>query len=171
MLTVIGIVLVSGACIGFVMQQIGKQKRRLRAMGDFSRLLSELAKSMDFTGETLPNILKELASEEGEAADFAELLVSELSKEEPKPFFELWKQSLEKVNERLSLGAEALSILHHAGKRLGTQAKDEEISGLNKAALALKEQMEKEEESFLKNEKLLKSSGVLIGLFIIILFI
>lgn len=171
MLTVIGIILVSGACIGFVMQQIGGQKRRLRALGDFCRLLSEMAKAMDFTGETLPNILKELASEEGEAARFADLLSSELAKEEKESFYELWKLSLDRVNKNISFRPETLHILTQAGKRLGTQAKEEEISGLKKAASALQDQLEKEEVSFLKNAKLLKSSGVLIGLFIIILFI
>ncbi len=172
MFTVAGIAMVVFASIGLFMQQISKERKRLSAMGEFHRLLLNLAKRMDFTGETLPMIFHHIAEDEqGEAGRFAGELAMNLSEKGEHSLSVLWQEKVSSFAKRLFFRASTAEILKMVGKTLGTQSEEEEIRTLKHAAAELEEEIKKEKESAAKSEKLLKSGGVLLGLFIVILFL
>lgn len=172
MLTVLGTVFILFACVAFVMNKISQQRRQIEAARSFRRAFSFLAERMDFTLEPLPSLLRQAAQEElGEAGDFIDELAKQLTDGQNRTLAEVWHETLRSYAQRLSLSPATIRILKNVGSKLGQLAGQAEIENLTRADAELAEEIRRCEEDFLKNAKLLKSSGVLVGILIVILFL
>lgn len=172
MLTVLGTVFILFACVAFVMNKISQQRRQIEAARSFRQAFSYLAERMDFTLEPLPTLLRQAAQEDfGEAGEFIGELARQLTDGQNRTLSEIWHETLHTYAQRLSLTPATIRILKNVGSKMGQLAGMAEIENLNRADVELSEEIRRCEEDFSKNAKLLKSSGVLVGILIVILFL
>ncbi len=172
MITVIGVIFILFACTAFTMRKILEQRRQIDTARDFVQAFSYLAGKMEFTLEPLPSLLDQAAQEGfGEAGNFFKILAQKLEDGSNKTLREIWKDTLYTYAQRLKLSPQTVRILKHVGSRLGQAASNIEIEILTCAGKELEEEILAREAEFSKNEKLLKSSGILVGILIVIFFL
>ncbi|QZY56967.1 stage III sporulation protein SpoIIIAB [Crassaminicella profunda] len=84
---------------------------------------------------------------------------------------EAWSKAIDQNIKNLSLNKEDQEILIDFGKNLGFTDKENQLKNFQLIYLRLKKQQEHAEQLKIKNGKLCKSLGILIGLAIVIVFI
>jgi stage III sporulation protein AB len=170
MLTVIGIILVLFASAAFAIKRLLLKTNRIEKTRQIKRALSVLAERMEFTNRPLGELFEQLAIEE-ESKDFFAALLSGLQDGENRPLSEIWSEALGVYAAKESLSPKTVSVLSDVGSNLGKMSQKGEIEFLHIADKELEKEISKLEEDFEKNSGALKSSGILVGILIVILFL
>ncbi len=172
MLTVLGVILVLFSCISLAMQRLAKERKKNDLARDFRQLFSYLAEKIEYTQDTLPSLLQQASNEDfGEVKDFLAILTENLSDGNKQTLREAWQKSLQVYADKLSLTSHMRRILKNIGDCLGQLALRAEIENLNKACADLDDEIRRGEKEFAGNAKLIKSSGILLGILLVILFL
>lgn len=172
MLTVIGVLLILFSCTALAMQKIAREKEKTETARAFRRVFSYLAEGVEYTRSPLPSLLSQAAAEDfGEAEEFLWELVKGLSDGSKRTLEEVWRMSLRTYADKHHLTPCMRRILKNLGSGLGQLAAKAEIENLNCACRELDEEILRGEKEFSENAKLIRSSGVLLGILIVILFL
>lgn len=170
MLTIIGIILVLFACAAFALKRLLLKTNRIEKTRQIKRALSLLAERMEFTSRPLAELFEQL-SKEDEAKDFFAMLMTGLKDGKNRSLSEIWGEVLEKYATGESLSLEVVSVLSDVGSNLGKMSPKGELEFLHIADNQLEKEISKLEKDFEKNSGALKSSGILVGILIVILFL
>ncbi|MBR5236411.1 MAG: stage III sporulation protein AB [Clostridia bacterium] len=167
----IGAFLVVFACTTWGYMHNFKERNTISAIRELSMLFSEIARSISFRLEPLTQVIHRLASEKRSAAAlFLHQLDDGLSIGD-MPFDALWQKAASFFAKETHLPDQAAEILQSVGMHLGKMDYEAEVNRLTEAAKELKTLEEEMKKNNLKTEKTVKSLGVLLGLFIVIILL
>lgn len=145
-----------------------KYKDRVIELKDFKSALNLLKAKIKYTYEPIPAIFMEISKKfENTVGD-----VFKISKEKMKenPAGEAWESAIDEYNF-LSISKEDKKVLKGLGKLLGKTNKDGQIGEIELTEQFLDMQIEKAEKERIKNEKLYKTLGGVVGCTLVIILI
>ncbi len=172
MTTFIGALLIIGSCFALAVKSVQKQRERLWTIEDFSKLLFEIARTIDFQLEPLPQILNRIALEESPPVpSFLQDIKTAIQNDAHCPIDSIWQQALESFSKNKNLPEKAYRILKALGTHLGKMDIETETNRLKAAAKELKILYADLEKNSSKTEKLTQSLGIVLGISIVILLI
>ncbi len=172
MTTLIGAFLIIGSCFALAVKSVQKQRERLWAVEDFSKLLYEMARTINFQLEPLPQILNRISQEDNPpVSGFLQEIKRAVQKDAHCPIDGLWQQALESFSKNKNLPEKAYRILKALGTQVGKMDMETETNRLKVAAKELHALYAELEKNTTKTEKLTKSLGIVLGISIVILLI
>lgn len=144
-----------------------RYKNRVNDLKNIRNILNILETKIKFTYEPLPQIFEEISNEfTGEVSRIfqtAKEKMLELSAGEA------WHFAIE--NSNTNMNEEDLNILNGLEKLLGKTDIDGQLSEINLIKEFIDVQIKKAEEEQIKNAKLYKNLGIMIGMIIVIILI
>ncbi len=172
MLKLLGALLVIAACGALGMKHVFKKRETITAIRQLRDTLWEIARSIGFQLEPLPDILRRLNRDmQPEQDSFLGLLAQKAEADSSRPFCQIWQDVLEVFAESKDLPHEIKSGLAQLGESLGKMDYETELQRLHSVTAFLDNQLTQTEEANGKTEKMVKSLGVILGIFIVILFL
>ncbi len=172
MLKLIGALCIIGACCAFAAQQIIKKREALRAVRELHDLFCEIEHAISFQLVPLPDLINRLAQEPtAPALRFLQRLEVGIGDGPLRPLGEIWDEALLGYQNETFLPEKAQKIASALGSRLGQMDFETERDRLLSAANELEAFCAELDVDTVKTEKLTKSLGVLLGIFIVILLV
>jgi len=155
----------SSLSIGFLVAK--KYSNRVIELKNMKNALNMFETKIKFTYESVPEIFKEIAKQiEGEVG-----LIFEQASQEMREMTagEAWNTSIDCSNTNMNM--EDKTILKNLGKMLGKTDIEGQISEIKLVSSFLDTQIEIAEQEKIKNEKMYKTLGGVIGLTLVIILI
>ncbi len=172
MIKFLGALLVISACTLLGMTSVLKKRKTHRALCELENSLKEMAHAIEFSLAPLPNVICHLAKEQfADPQGFLNKLTKEMASEKKLPLSCAWQTITHRFAEENALPASALSLMLSLGETLGKMDYETETNRLLKAANILSEQAKDMELNREKTEKTVKSLGVILGIFIVIILV
>ena len=172
MLKLLGAMLIIAACTALGIKSVTKNRKTLKAITTLSDTLSEIARSINFQLDPLPDVIHRLGREQFVDEDsFINLLSSQIDTAPEKPLSELWHNALQTFSQTHHLPQKAFSIMNDIGESIGKMDYETEIHRLTAGQKALDELHTKMNHETAKTEKMTKSLGLILGVFIVILLL
>ena len=172
MLKLIGALLVIASCTALSAKIIVKKKNSLTALSELSDSLQEIARSIDFNLESLPDIIFRLGQNQFKNEDtFLNRLSKEIAGNPGDSFDNSWAKISHDYVQAKSLPDDVKSILSGLGSTLGKMDSETEIARLSNCQKRLNKLKDELETEHQKTEKMIQSLGVILGIFIVILCI
>lgn len=172
MLKLIGAIFVICACSALSLKHIIKKHRTILALRELTDTLAEIKRAISFSLEPLPSIISRLSKEASANANAFIHHLNHLTEEgEPIPLGTSWKQAFEEFAREYALPGQTKNIMNTLGDSLGKMDSETERDRLAEAILHLTKLADTAETEHRKNEKMIKSLGVILGIFIVILFL
>lgn len=168
---VIGVILFisMSSWIGFDMSfQLSKRTKQIRQLIQSLQILDA---EMSYSQSTLQQIFTVISTKSSEPiATFYERLAEQLTEAVPD-FLYIWSQELSFLQSTSALKGKELEVLEQLGSTLGQYTLTEQQKHLVLAMHHLQTELEEAYEQQLKYGKVMKTLGVLIGMFIVLLLI
>ncbi|MBR7164196.1 MAG: stage III sporulation protein AB [Clostridia bacterium] len=172
MLKMLGAMLIIAACTSLGLKIVIKKRKTLNAIRELSGSLGEIAHSIDFRLDPLPDVIcrlsQDLFSEEN---TFIKQLARQIEKRSHQPLSLIWQAVLSQFSRENALPAKAESVLSSLGESLGKMDYETEIDRLHAAQNSLMSLLEEMEGQHEKTEKMVKSLGIILGIFIVIILL
>ena len=161
-------ILIGSTSIGFLISK--GYKNRVLELRCFSNLINILQNKIKFTHKPLCDVLEEVSNIKTNAR------ISQIFKKTAK---NLENQTCEEALDKaiteekvfLNLNTEDIELIKILGTVLGKTDIDGQMSEINQFNVLLANQIAKAEQEQLKNEKMYKSLGTIVGLVIVIILI
>ena len=161
-------ILIGSTSIGFLISK--GYKNRVLELRCFSNLINILQNKIKFTHKPLCDVLEEVSNIKTNAK------ISQIFKKTAK---NLENQTCEEALDKaiteekvfLNLNTEDIELIKTLGTVLGKTDIDGQMSEINQFNVLLENQIRKAEQEQLKNEKMYKSLGTIVGLVIVIILI
>ena len=164
------IIVLSASFIGYILAY--KYVQRPRQIKHLLLTLQLLETEILYLLTPLPLALKKVA---GKSPGELNRIFSEtsmlLEKKNGFSIEDAWRQSVEKNYPFTSLTMEDKEVLVDFGMSLGTVDRDHQMKNFHYIYAQLKKQLQSAEDLRLKNERMYKSLGILLGMTIVILFL
>ena len=144
-----------------------RYKNRVNDLKNIRNILNILETKIKFTYEPLPQIFEEISNEfTGEVSR-----IFQIAKEKMLELSagEAWHFAIE--NSNTNMNEEDLNLLNGLEKLLGKTDIDGQLSEINLIKEFIDVQIKKAEEEQIKNAKLYKNLGIMIGMIIVIILI
>ncbi|MBQ4515939.1 MAG: stage III sporulation protein AB [Clostridia bacterium] len=172
MIAVLGAFFVIFACCAFAVKKITEQSKAIENIRGFKQAFLHIAKKMEFEAEPIASIMDKISKENyGETAEFFSEVSERLTDGTNGELAQIWNEVVNKYTKKLNLSPKTIRIINNVGTNIGKMAQNAEIEFLESASKELDCEIEAAESELSKNSKLLKSSGILVGIFIVIIFI
>lgn len=172
MLKLFGAMLVIGSCFAFAQKAVKSSQKQLSALKELYTFLTDLSQEIAFRLEPIPQLLEKFGAEEKEVLpSFAQQLNTMIKQDKHRPLREIWQEALSQYAEKIKLPRKALNILYALGDHLGEADYETETARLQAGAESLLKLHQSLEQDNIKAEKLTRSLGVLLGIFIVILLL
>ncbi len=172
MLKLLGAMLIMAACTALGIKSVIKNRKTLKAIAELSDTLAEISRAINFRLDPLPEVIHRLSQEHFSDEDtFINRLSFQIDSNPEKPLSELWHNALQDFSQAHCLPQNAMSIMASIGESLGKMDYETEIKRLNTGQDALTELLAKLNKDHEKTEKMTKSLGVILGIFIVILLL
>lgn len=145
-----------------------KYKDRVLELRDFKSALNLLKAKIKYTYEPIPEIFLEISNKFNNTVGAIFFMARERMRE--KTAGESWELAMREYSF-LNISKEDKQILSGLGKLLGKTSKEGQISEIELTEQFLDRQIDKAEEERIKNEKLHKTLGGIIGCALVIVLI
>ncbi len=160
------LVFASSVSIGFLIAK--RYANRVKELKDMKNALNMFETKIKFTYASVPEIFKEISNQ------FKEETVGQVFKKasdlmEDKSAGEAWNEGIDTVNSNIT--SEDKTILKNLGKMLGKTDVEGQISEIKLVTSFLDTQIDLAETDRIKNEKMYRTLGGIIGLTLVIIFI
>lgn len=169
--------IVGGILIIFSSFKIGhnlskKYSNRINQLRDFYQFFTLLENEIEYVDATLNNaIQKILQITKLSINNIIKSFANEISIVTNNSVESLWTTSIEKEKELLNLSEEDIMIIKSFGNTFGCINKNGYLMGLKQIKSQLKVQEKKAEQEREKNEKMVRSFGLLTGIAITVILI
>lgn len=161
------ILILSGSTsIGFLISK--RYKERVKELNAISRLINILQNKIKFTHMPLGEILEEISDIKTNPR-ISDLFYKVSQKLKTKSTQDSWDESIEEEKFYLNLKNEDINLIKSLGNTLGKTDTEGQMSGIHQFNTLLQIQIKEAEQERLKNEKMYKSLGTIVGLAIVIL--
>lgn len=172
MFQLLGAVFVIFSCTAFAFQSIIKRRAAQNAMEELRDMLISLKQHINFSLEPLPDLILRL-DQEGtkENQIFLHALATEIHNNPHHPLGDHWEKTLQCFSAEKNLSQRVTQIMHALGQSLGKLDYASETERMKAACEMLDECIKKDSDTLERSEKTVKSLGVLLGIFIVILFL
>ncbi len=172
MTKLLGAIFVIAACVLYGYQSLLKKRETVRALRTTGDDLTELARAVGFSLETLPDAIHRLGKKpQEEESGFLTRLSLGLSSEPSATFSVLWQRVLTEFAKEKHFPQKAETELCTLGENLGKTDFETEQNRITQAAQCLLALMSEKEEENKKQEQTVKSLSVLLGAFLVILLL
>lgn len=172
MIKFLGALLIIFACTLLGMTSVLKKRKTQRALFELENSLKEMAHAIEFSLAPLPDVICHLAKEQfTDPQGFLSNLTKEMALENNLTLSQVWQAVSHRFAEENALPNTALSLMLSLGETLGKMDYETETNRLLKAAEILSEQAKDMEVNREKTEKAVKSLGVILGIFIVIILV
>lgn len=172
MLKLLGAMLVIAACTALGVKSVIKNRNILKTIEELSDTLSEMARSISFRLDPLPDIIRRLSEEQFSDKDtFINRLSCQIDNNPEEPLPKLWHKALLEFSRTNHLPQKAISVMSAIGENLGKMDYETELQRLTSGQESLTELLSKMNKDHEKTEKMTKSLGVILGIFIVILLL
>lgn len=172
MIKFLGAMLVILACTLLGMTSVLKKRKTQHALCELENSLKEMANAIEFSLAPLPDVICRLTKEQfTDPQGFLNKLTKEMSTEKNLSLSCAWQTITHRFAEENALPTSTISLMLSLGETLGKMDYETEINRLLKAAKTLSEQAKDMELNREKTEKAVKSLGVILGIFIVIILV
>ncbi|MBR5157206.1 MAG: stage III sporulation protein AB [Clostridia bacterium] len=172
MTAVLGAFFVIFACGAFAMKKIAESNKAIENIRGLKQAFLHMAKKMEFESEPIASLMKKLSKEDcGDVAELFDKVSEKLTDGTNRELSQIWFEVVDEYAKKLNLSPKTIKIINNVGANLGKMAQNAEIEFLEAASDELEDEIKFAEAELSKNSKLLKSSGILAGIFIVIIFI
>ncbi len=171
MIKFMGAFLVVFACTAWGYMHNFKERNSICAVRELSKLFSEIARGISFRLEPLPQVIGRLSNEDKPPAALFLHRLNEALAVGDMPFETLWQEVASHFAKETLLPARATEIMQSVGVHLGKMDYEVEVARLSEGTKELKALEEELEKNNAKTEKTVRSLGVLLGLFIVIILL
>ncbi len=172
MLKLLGAMLIITACTALGIKSVTKNRKTLKIIEELSSALLEMARAINFRLDPLPDVIHRLSREQFSDKDtFISQLSCQIEENPEKSLPELWQNVLHNFSQEHSLPQKATSIMSTIGEGIGKMDYETEIHRLTSGHESLTDLLTKMSQAHEKTEKMTKSLGVILGIFIVILLI
>ena len=144
-----------------------KYKARVKELKELKNGLNIFKTKIRFTYEPIPELFKEIAP--SLIKNIGDIFENASTKMKRKTAGQAWIEAVEEANTNLT--KEDLSLIKGLHKLLGKTDLDGQVSEIELTSTFLDTQIEKAEKERVKNEKLYKTLGTVVGLAIVIILI
>ncbi|HHT50627.1 MAG TPA: hypothetical protein GXZ78_04010 [Eubacteriaceae bacterium] len=162
------IILLSCTSIGLLMAW--KYKVRVRQLKEIRGIFQLIETEIFYTATPILEVLEKVARQASSpiASIFKEI-IGEIKRREGKTLGRIWCKAFERGRENTGLTKEDLVPINYFGNILGTSDQESQIKNGKLVQSQLIKLEEGAEKDFIRNEKLFKNLGVLLGLTIVII--
>lgn len=172
MLKLLGAMLIITACTALGIKSVTKNRKTLKIIEELSSALLEMARAINFRLDPLPDVIHKLSREQfSDKNTFINRLSRQIEKTPEKSLPELWQNVLHNFSQEHSLPQKVTSIMSAIGENVGKMDYETEIHRLTCGHKSLTDLHAKMSQAHEKTEKMTKSLGVVLGIFIVILLI
>ena len=163
--TILITIFILSSTIGILLAD--RYKNRVKDLKNIRNILNILETKIKFTYKPLPQIFEEISNEfTGEVSN---IFKKAREKMQTSSAGEAWHYAIE--NSNTNMNDEDLNILKGLEKLLGKTDVDGQLSEIELIQEFIDVQIKKSEEEQIKNEKLYKHLGIMIGMAIVIILI
>ncbi|QXM06014.1 stage III sporulation protein SpoIIIAB [Crassaminicella indica] len=164
------VIIISTAAIGYILSY--QYVQRLQQLKNLYLSFQLLETEIIYASNPLPTAMERVAIKSNKSinkifTDTYKILSSKMG----YSIEEAWNTAIYRNIKNMSLDKEDQDILIDFGKNLGCTDKENQLKNFQLIYLQLEKQQQLAEELKMKNGKLCKSLGILIGLSIVIIFI
>lgn len=159
------LVFISSLSMGFLMAK--KYTNRVKELKDMKNALNMFEVKIKFTYESVPEIFNEISKQID--GNVGKIFRTSYQKMQEETAGRAWSESIDIVD--CSMNEEDKLVLKNLGKMLGQTDAEGQISEIHLVNNFLDTQIELAESEKVKNEKLYKTLGGVIGLTIVIILI
>lgn len=156
----------SSISIGFLIAK--KYANRVKELKDMKNALNMFETKIKFTYASVPEIFEEISIQFKEET-VGQIFAKAVALMKDKPAGEAWKEGIDTVSSNMT--AEDKTVLKNLGKMLGKTDAEGQISEIKLAMEFLDTQIDLAETDRIKNEKMYKTLGGIIGLTLVIIFV
>lgn len=172
MIKFIGALLVVFACGALALQRVIKKRNAQNAVAELRDMLIELKNHIGFNLEPLPDLIRRLCRDEGRpGGSFLSRLEIGINDGAHRPLGEIWNSALSEFSHDTGLSDQAKKLMEALGENLGKMDHAVEIERISRGIQGLEALLQEADADIAKSEKMVKSLGILFGIFIVILFI
>lgn len=166
-LIILFIIFIASSSIGYIIAN--QYKNRVDELKELKNALNMLKTKMKYTYETIPDIFEEISKKTKE--NISNIFKSSIYNMEMLQMNagQAWKKSV--IDSKTSLNQEDKTVLINLEKLLGKTDLEGQVGEIEMTNDFLDSQIEKAEKEKIKNEKLYKTLGNVIGMTIVILLI
>lgn len=166
-LIILFIIFIASSSIGYIIAN--QYKNRVDELKELKNALNMLKTKMKYTYETIPDIFEEISKKTKE--NISNIFKSSIynMKMLQMNAGQAWKKSV--IDSKTSLNQEDKTVLINLEKLLGKTDLEGQVGEIEMTNDFLDSQIEKAEKEKIKNEKLYKTLGNVIGMTIVILLI
>ena len=141
---------------------------RVKELKSISKLINLLKNKIKFTYMPLSEAFKQIAIL-SDNRKISKIFISTSEKLENKTFNLAWKEAIDEEKVFLNLKKDDINLINTFGAMLGKTDMEGQINEIESFNLLLESRIKKAEEESLKNGKMYKSLGTIIGLAIVII--
>ncbi len=146
--------------------------RRVRQLQELQNSMMQFEFDIDYLGtpveQTIEKLSKSTSSELGDVFSY----MAERLKGGPVFSMEnLWIRALERYNDELMLTQSDIQILRDFARLLGTGNREKELNNIKVTSMRLKLAEDEARMQALKNSKMYRGLGILLGVFIVVMLI
>ena len=160
------LVITGSTSIGFLLSK--KYVNRVIELKKISSFINILKNKIRFTHKPLIEALEEIGNIDKNER-ISNIFLKTSRKIKDKKVLEAWSEAIEEEKFFLDLTNEDINLIKQFGAMLGKEDLEGEISKMEEFSVLLNSQIKKAEGESLKNEKMYKSLGTIIGLAIVII--
>lgn len=172
MIAVLGAFFIIFACCAFSVKKITEQSKAIENIIDFKQAFLHIARKIEFESKPIALLAAEISKENsGDVAEFFGKVSEKLMDGNNSGLTQIWHKVVNEYTKKLNLSPKTVQIVKNVGMKMGKMARNAEIEFLESTVKELDTEIKIKEAELSKNSKLLKSSGILVGIFIVIIFI
>ncbi len=172
MIAVLGVFFIIFACCAFSVKKITEQSKAIENIRGLKQAFLHIAQKIEFESEPMASLMDKISKENyGDVAEFFGEVSKKLTDGTNRELAQIWHEVVNEYIKKLNLSPKTVRIINNVGAKIGKMAQGAEIELLESASKELDDEIKFKETELSKNSKLLKSSGILVGIFIVIIFI
>lgn len=162
------IILIASTSIGLLMAW--KYKVRVGQLKEIRRLFQLIETEIFYTATPILEVLEKISIQASPPiANIFKEIIREIKKREGRTLGKIWSSAFDKGREYTGFTKEDLVAINYFGNILGTSDQESQIKNGKLVQSQLGKLEEGAQKDFIRNEKLFKNLGILLGLTIVII--
>lgn len=172
MLKLAGCLCILSGCIGWGINRIREEKKRIRHLQELIRIIRRIQGEISYGKHTLPEICLILAEYcHAPFSDCFRAIYERVDREDDSCLEQIWIQEIEQCMQTVFLQEEEREILRSLPQNLGLQEEKYQAESIGQSMDLLNRKCRQAEDAYENKSRMIFSLSILTGIFLVILLL